>query len=97
MPNTREKLIKLLVNSPGLDTLYGKEEEFAENADWLIANGVTIPVRCGECKTFCRNYAHMRKHCGLTGAIVDDDDFCSYGERRNDVLSDAQLPDGGEL
>ena len=38
----REKLIELLVNSPGLDTLYGKEEEFAENADWLIANGVTI-------------------------------------------------------
>ena len=42
MPNTREKLIELLVNSPGLDTLYGKEEEFAENADWLIANGVTV-------------------------------------------------------
>lgn len=42
MPNTAQKLIELLVNSPGLDTLYGKEEEFAENADWLIANGVTI-------------------------------------------------------
>ena len=42
MPNTRENLIELLVNSPGLDTLYGEEEEFAENADWLIANGVTV-------------------------------------------------------
>lgn len=38
----REKLIELLVNSPGLCTLSGKEEEFAENADWLIANGVTL-------------------------------------------------------
>ena len=42
MPNTREKLIELLINSPGLATLSGKQEEFAENADWLIANGVTI-------------------------------------------------------
>ena len=39
-------------------------------------------VRCKDCKMFCRNYAHLRKHCGLTGAIVEDDDFCSYGERR---------------
>ena len=42
MPNTREKLIELLINSPGLATLSGKQEEFAENADWLIANGVTV-------------------------------------------------------
>ena len=38
----REKLIELLINSPGLATLFGDEEEFAENADWLIANGVII-------------------------------------------------------
>ena len=38
----REKLIELLINSPGLETLYGGEEEFAKNADWLIANGVTV-------------------------------------------------------
>ena len=38
----REKLIELLINSPGLCTLSGKEEEFAENADWLIANGATV-------------------------------------------------------
>ena len=38
----RKKLIELLVNSPGLITLYGKEEEFSENADWLIAHGVTF-------------------------------------------------------
>ena len=38
----REKLIELLINSPGLEVLFGGEEEFAKNADWLIANGVTI-------------------------------------------------------
>ena len=42
MPNTKEKLIELLVDSPGLDTLYGKEEEFEENAEWLIAHSVTV-------------------------------------------------------
>lgn len=60
MPNTvkvveidhvKEKLIELLVNSPGLCTLSGKEEEFAENADWLIANGVTVTTGISfECK-----------------------------------------------
>ena len=42
MDNTREKLIELLINSPGLETLFGDKEEFAKNADWLIANGVTV-------------------------------------------------------
>ncbi len=40
MPNTREKLIELLINSP---SLFCSDEEFAETADHLIANGVTIP------------------------------------------------------
>ena len=41
-------------------------------------------VRCKDCNMLCRNYAHIRKHCGLTGAIVEDDDFCSQGERKGD-------------
>lgn len=36
----REKLVELLVNNPHLDVLYG--EEYADAADQLIANGVTI-------------------------------------------------------
>ena len=47
-----------------------------------LENRVEV-VRCKDCKMFCRNYAHLRKHCGLTGAIVEDDDFCSYGERKD--------------
>ena len=39
MPNTREKLIQLLIDSPHL---FLSDEEFAETADYLIANGVTV-------------------------------------------------------
>ena len=40
-----EKLIELLFRSPSLMTLFGGYEEFAENADFLIANGVTVRER----------------------------------------------------
>ena len=53
---------------------------FLENEPTVDAVEV---VRCKDCKLYCRNYAHMRKHCGLTGAIVEDDDFCSCGERKD--------------
>ncbi len=46
----REELIELLITSPGLTTMLGTMAEFAENADWLIDRGVTIPVRCKDCK-----------------------------------------------
>lgn len=51
-------------------------------ADHLIANGVTIPVRCKDCKMLFRT--HLAKKCAITRIPVDDDDFCSYGERRTD-------------
>ena len=41
MPNTREKLIELLENSPFLDVL-GGYLDYKEAADHLIANGVTV-------------------------------------------------------
>ena len=45
-------------------------------ADYLISNGVTIPVRCGECEKEqeCKNAQYL----GENG-------FCSYGERKEDV------------
>ena len=42
MPNTKEKLIELLIDSPGLCCDCGEDDAFAKNADWLIANGVTV-------------------------------------------------------
>ena len=84
----REKLIELLINSPGLEVLFGGEEEFAKNADFLIANGVTIPVRCKDCDKFCpeeiRKLYNTDKYCMRIGCVVADDDFCSCGERRTD-------------
>ena len=85
----REKLIELLINSPGLEVLFGSEEEFAKNADWLIANGVTIPVRCKECKhlVLTADGAHNPNDCVCDYWMADglnDFDFCYYGERRTD-------------
>ena len=41
-----------------------------------------IPVRCKDCKMRCPESVCALEHCTLTGIQVDDDDFCSYGERR---------------
>ena len=53
-----------------------------ENAPTVDAVEV---VRCKECKMRCPESVCIAKHCTLTGIPVDDDDFCSYGERRTDV------------
>ena len=43
-------------------------------------------VRCKDCKLrhegFYNGLKIMVVHCSLNGIPVDDDDFCSYGERR---------------
>ena len=82
MPNTREKLIELM------------EQEYycsiEEMADHLIANGVTIPVRCKDCK-HCYSFITKRNKQPMCrcmrhdlDVIVRTHDFCSYGERRDD-------------
>ena len=39
-------------------------------------------VRCRDCKSYCPESITVVKHCVLTGVSVDDNDFCSYGERK---------------
>ena len=39
-------------------------------------------MRCRDCKWRCRNPAHKVKHCVLSGMSINDDDYCSFGERR---------------
>ena len=51
---------------------------------FLDREDVSVVVRCKNCKMLCGNYAHIEKHCSLSGISVDDDDYCSYGERRTD-------------
>lgn len=54
-------------------------------ADFLLDNGVRLPVTCGECK-----YAEKQGveivgyHCEKTIVWRMGNDFCSYGERRAD-------------
>ena len=80
----REKLIELLMDA--MPSCYS--DTFASQiADHLIANGVTIPVRCKDCKwaEYGKDYEPYCNHwkSGLY-ANIKDDDFCSYGERRTD-------------
>lgn len=54
--------------------------------NWLMNNGVTIPVRCKDCKHFdehtkkCYVFSH---DCIEVQLEVDGDHFCSCGERKD--------------
>lgn len=60
------------------------EDTVDEIVELLIDAGVTIPVRCKDCK-----YSYGNKYCtndawkdeGNT-VRIEPDDFCSYGERK---------------
>lgn len=75
----RERLLKIL-NVP----IHPHEnvEPVEAVADYLLDNGVAIPVRCKDCKIRCRITGKLMC-CGLTGIQTDDNDYCSYGEREN--------------
>ena len=85
MKTDKERLEEIFIEG-----LFGKTES-AYLADYLISKGVTIPVRCGECKYYSKE-PHSCK-CELHSKMPDqygegfdmqmiDVDFCSYGERR---------------
>ncbi|MBR6654337.1 MAG: hypothetical protein IKL27_06370 [Oscillospiraceae bacterium] len=44
-------------------------------------------VRCKDCKFWFRNNGHDKNGCPITDSDIwmDDSDFCSYGERRDDA------------
>ena len=92
----REKLIKVLDVIGSCNAKYCCDCEFAEDiegcvrrqkeiiADHLIANGVTIPVRCKDCK----HYDKDALWCNINSPMFSEehytwyeDDFCSIGER----------------
>lgn len=41
-------------------------------------------VRCRDCKCLYVEDRNLHQHCTLSGIPVDLDDFCSYGERREE-------------
>ena len=78
------------IGTMGLDDFIEfDEDKVADIVDFLIGNGVTIPVRCSDClfsrkvddrepKYRCVNIC--RDGCSQW---VGSDDFCSYGERKD--------------
>lgn len=74
----REKLIGLLREAinlhDGICRVIGRKrvEEIADN---LLAHGVTIPVRCKE----CRYYNPDGEYCGNWGEVRHPEHFCDEG------------------
>ena len=53
----------------------------------LIANGVTIPVHCKDCKHWFDGVAGCTDHvkcCKIGYYMVGENGYCVYGERRTD-------------
>ena len=74
-----EKLIELLEEIPHPQRLYPDLY-----ADHLIANGVTIPVHCHECKHWkneINGCTEDKRFCDIGFYMVHKDGFCSFGER----------------
>ena len=48
----------------------------------VTAADVEEVVRCKDCKEFHRSDDKLAQHCKFYGAMVQEDDFCSYGKRK---------------
>lgn len=79
MADVREMLISLLCR-------FSIKQEWilavGNLASYLIENGVTIPVRCKD----CRNVRVWKSGywCDCNEHYVEENDFCSAGVRRNE-------------
>lgn len=82
----REKLIELANEYFDSYPWYADIEDLngEEMADHLIANGVTIPVRCKDCSFWHDFETHMDCRNPFGIGIPKPDDFCSYGKKRRD-------------
>ena len=84
-----KRLIELLESAESAVYWNSSDKGFIEKiADHLIANGVTIPVRCEDCK----RYHTMSPYGGVIYKFpicqefrcnTKTTDFCSYGERKD--------------
>jgi hypothetical protein len=93
MKTDREKLIGVLRLGASQAYSLDTKEDCEELADHLISEGVTIPVRCGECKHNYSNWEHEENDVTDYSDItcdyfmtdgMDREDFCSYGERKEE-------------
>ena len=91
----REKLIELLnkVQDHGTKNFYEEHYIIVESkdnetiADFLIANGVTIPVRCKDCSKRYNPNECLMCHLvlGKRYESTTDDGYCYRGERRTEL------------
>lgn len=84
----REKLIELIEYAEGM--VNNDIPTLEQIADYLIAHGVTIPVRCKDCKHRYFN-EYMEEYCCEQWAdgfdtVCTDEEFCSRGERKDDGI-----------
>ena len=70
------------VPAPYEDASWAKENCLAEIEEAQTVDAVPV-VRCRECKYRFKNNGHDKSGCPIIDANIwmDDDDFCSYGER----------------
>lgn len=58
-----------------------------EKAFWVKEPDLVEVVRCKECQMFCpeeiRKLYNTEKYCMRTGLVTKDEDYCSYGERKD--------------
>ena len=82
----REKLIELIKKAKrnwSLSTMVPVGCSFESFiADQLIANGVTVPVYCKECKYRYKTVSGLKICQHHITMEAKDGNFCSYGERR---------------
>lgn len=90
MKTDRERLVGLIKKAnlsmwgkSGLSSAAARNEHLS---DYLVSNGAVIPIRCKDCK----NYVHIIgrgeneiKGCQFMGRNIEANDFCSYGERKD--------------
>lgn len=71
------------VPAPYEDASWAKENCLAEIEAAPTMDAVPV-VRCRECKYRFKNNGHDKSCCPIVDANIwmDDDDFCSHGERK---------------
>ena len=71
------------VPAPYEDASWAKENCLAEIEAAQTIDAAPV-VRCRECKYRFENNGHSKNGCPIIDANIwmDDDDFCSYGERK---------------
>lgn len=75
-----EYILPLTTNNlMGAADVFHRTAHLLEEAPALDAVEV---VRCKDCKSYLPANHNFAKHCQLTGTEMDEDGFCSYGERR---------------